>query len=153
MTRRGWQSVARIAAVIGGLLVAAELLSGANASTGVPPTTVSLSTFAGNWGGHDRGLVIGRTGVGFEQVNSGCCPPSFKMTFRIYRPRHTPRGAGATLRVTAVYAPKGRYAVRRPLPHVGQTTTITLRHGVLVEPLTGNNYCDGAAQSVGKCGA
>jgi hypothetical protein len=106
MTRRGWQSVARIAAVIGWLLVAAELLSGANAATGVPPATVSLATFAANWGGHDRGLVIRPTGIGFEQVNSGCCPPSFKMTFRIYRPRHTPRGAGATLRVIAVYAPR-----------------------------------------------
>lgn len=113
-----------------------------------------FAQFDQQWNGHDRGLSITAIGRGVEQINSGCCPPSFVMTFRLSHPRVTRGIAAATLTVTSVHAPPGgSYAVRRPLPKVGQVGTVTVENGVLEEPLTGTDYCTSRAENAGKCGA
>ena len=56
-----------------------------------PHDAITLVTFAGGWGGHDRGLSITRRGRGVEQVNSGCCCPCFKLVFQLTHPRGTTR--------------------------------------------------------------
>lgn len=117
------------------------------------PNRATLATFAGGWGGHNRGLSITRRGRGVEQVNSGCCCPCFKLVFQLTQPRGTPQFASATATVIAVHAPRGTYAVRRPLPHVGQRGPIQLRNVQIVDTLTGANYCGPHAKGFAPCGA
>src|SRR5258706_15464905 len=128
---------------------AARAAPGAN---GTVPRRATLATFAQNWSGHDRGLVIRVNGRGFEQINSGCCPPSFIMHFQLSRPRGTTRVAFATLTVTAVQSPNPKRSPGpEPPPHIGETATITLKHDVLTDPLTDARYCGLHAPHV--CGA
>lgn len=143
-----------LATALAVLAAATVTASGLSRTTAPVAAPVTIRSFAGGWAGHDRGLIITPQGVGREQVNSGCCPPFFKMTFVLSYPRGTARDARATLTVTAVHAPpRGGYAVKYPYPHVGQKATLRLQAGVIWEPLTGTDYCSGPAENAGKCGA
>jgi len=111
----------------------------------------TLVTFAGYWWGHDRGLRITRDGRASEALNSGCCDRVIDLKFRLSRPRGSTRVAKATATVTAVRVrDHSVYSPAHPAPHIDETWTLPLRHGVIEETLTGTNYC---APEVGKCGA
>lgn len=115
----------------------------------VPRAT--LATFAGHWWGHTRGLDITRAGYGSERVSDGCCYRVIDLSFRLSRPRGTPRDAVITLRVTGVRLyNKALYWKNRPLPRIGQRATLRLRNGVLTESVTGTIFC---APQVTACGA
>ena len=103
--------------------------------------------------GHDRGLDITAAGRGTEQIDSGCCAPFFIMRFRLTHLRKVGAVMYATMIVTYVHAGKGgSYAVRTPLPHVGETGTMVLKNGELWDPLTGANYCGPDSKPL-ACGA
>jgi hypothetical protein len=113
----------------------------------------TLTTFAGGWQGHDRGLHINRWGRGFEQINSGCCCPCFGMAFQLSHVRGTNDFAAATMTVVRLYGTtKGESAPSPPL-HVGQFGSIQFRDDQIIDGLTGINYCGLRAEGAGKCGA
>jgi hypothetical protein len=103
---------------------------------------VTLATFASPWWGHDRVLTVTRDGRAHELVLDSCCHRVVELRFRITRPRGTGRDARATATVVSVHVFDGSQFTRaRPAPRVGQTATLRLRAGMLVEPLSHNVYC------------
>jgi hypothetical protein len=112
-----------------------------------PPAT--LATFAGEWGGHTRGLFIGATGRGDESVDDGCCTRVYRMTFRILAVNGTLTHATATFRVLSYkHYPEG------PRVRVGAVGKLLLRNGIVTNTLTGVYFCsDPAWGATGACGA
>ena len=76
--------------------VAIVTLLGLQSSAPAAGGHVTLETFAGNWGGHDRGLSITRSGRGNEEISSGCCDYVVKLRFHLSNPRGTLDRALAT---------------------------------------------------------
>ena len=114
----------------------------------------TLSTFAGTWQGHGRGLAITRTGHATEAINSGCCYLVIALEFRLSHPRGTPHAARARATVTSVrIANKSWFSKRHPAPRVGDTATIRLRGGAVYEGLTRVYYCLPATWRRQLCGA
>jgi len=148
LTRRnmlGWAGGALILVALSAAIIAGvkKLDGPANPDS----DAATLATFAGYWWGHDRGLRITRDGRASEALNSGCCDRVIDLQFRLSRPRV----ARATATVTAVRVrDHSVYSPAHPAPHIDETWTLPLRHGVIEETLTGTNYC---APEVGKCGA
>lgn len=115
-----------------------------------------LATFAGHWGGHGRGLTITKEGQASEVINTGCCYLAVAVKFQLSRPRGTPRAASATATVMAVRIGDRRwFSKAHPPPHVGQSRRIRLRDGVIIETITGVNYCGSNAKEwvAAGCGA
>jgi hypothetical protein len=109
----------------------------------------SLATFAGEWGGHTRGLQIARDGRARESVDDGCCTRVYDLTFRILSVTGTVTRATATYRVTAYSRHSGG-----PRLHPGRLGTLSLRNGIVTNRLTGVYYCsDPAWGATGACGA
>lgn len=118
-------------------------------SIGLPPRA-SLATFAGAWGGHDRGFSITSTGRGLEGANAGCCARVYEMAFQIVSVSGTLTRAVAVYRVTSFK----RYesGVRRL--HPGAVGKLLLRNGIVSNTLTGDFFCsDPAWGATGACGA
>ncbi len=112
----------------------------------------TLDTFSGTWYGHTRSLAISH-GRAREAIGSGCCDPVINLQLQLSRPRGKSQEA-ATVTVTAVHVlDKSFYTKARPAPHVGQTGTLQLQHGVIIDSLTQAKYCDGRTERAGKCGA
>lgn len=113
------------------------------------PQKATLQSFAGVWGGHDRGLSITRLGKAYEQIQAGCCCPCLRLWYRLSKPVGTTDFAAATITVTAVRAPAkggrvpawGYSSDGSPPPQVGQRGTIQLKDGVILNNLTWTNYC------------
>jgi hypothetical protein len=123
---------------------------GANAAT--RPAT--LATFAGNWGGHDRGLIINRWGRGFAQANNGAGCPCFGVAFQLSHVEGTTENATATETVVKLYGTKHGYpATPPPLPRIGQHATLRLRDGIIQDSFTRDNYCGPRAKGIAPCGA
>jgi hypothetical protein len=59
------------------------LRSGTAGSPAPPTRSATLATFAGVWGGHDRGFSINSRGRGGESTYAGCCMRVYRMTFQI----------------------------------------------------------------------
>lgn len=118
-------------------------------ATPPPPT---LAPLVGMWIGHTRTLTVRRDGTAVESVGDGCCDPIMDLRLRLSHPRRVHGGLVATVVVTGVRM-HDRHALppgRRP-PHVGQTGTLRLRAHVLVDSVTGDDYCGTGAKPV--CGA
>jgi hypothetical protein len=107
----------------------------------------TLSTFAGRWEGHSRGLTITRAGDATESIYSGCCEFVIAVKFRLSHPQGTRHAASATATVTAVrIGDKSVFSKQHPAPHAGESRRIRLRDGVIAETLTGTNYCSPATR-------
>jgi len=131
-----------------GCLGVAAPASGPSTANAVP--AASLATFAGEWGGHTRGLKIDSAGRGQEGVDDGCCHREYRMAFQILSVSGTLTKATATIRVTAFT----RYDKSIPDVPVGQTGTLQLTNGILDNRLTKVFYCsDPAWGATGACGA
>jgi hypothetical protein len=114
----------------------------------------TLSTFAGKWFGHTRGLRIKPNGHAKEAIGDGCCDPVISLQFTLSHPHGTSHHARAEATVTKVKVhDKGDFSKKSPPPHVGEVRRIVLKRGVITERLTGTNYCDTAADNRGVCGA
>lgn len=117
-----------------------------------PPSPPTLAPLVGTWIGHTRTLVVQRDGTVVESVGDGCCDPIMDLRLRVSRPRRAHGSLVATVVVTQV-----RMHDRRALPpgrtppRVGQRGTLRLRAHVLVDTVTGDNYCGAGAKPV--CGA
>lgn len=120
--------------VLGLLVLAGALVAAAAAA---PPRRASVATFAGDWWGHTRSLQVTRTGQAREVVDDGCCTRVVSLRFRLLKPGGTVEDATVPVSVTAV----GRWDVAKARPRVGQLGRLRLRDGVVVESLTGANYC------------
>jgi hypothetical protein len=119
-----------------GLLVLAGALVATAAAA--PPRPATVSAFVGDWWGHTRSLQISRTGQAVEVVDDGCCTRVVSLRFRLLRPSGTVQDATVGFRVTSV----GRWDAPGPRPRVGQLGRLRLRDGIVVDPLTGANYCN-----------
>jgi hypothetical protein len=125
-------------------------LVGATQAATQPAT---LATFAGSWGGHDRGLHINRWGRGFAQINSGAGCPCFGVAFQLSHVHGTPEAATATATVVKLYGARHGYPAPSPLPRIGQHAVLRLRYGIIYDPLTGGDYCGPGAEGATPCGA
>src|SRR5436190_23455876 len=116
-----------------------------------PPPPATVATFAGDWWGHTRSLLITRSGQAQEVVDDGCCTRVVSLRFRLLRPTGTVKDATVAFRVTAV----GRWDASSPRPHVGQPGHLRLRDGIVVDLLTDANYCNDRTRPVRArlCGA
>ena len=117
-----------------------------------PEPRATLATFAGQWGGHDRGLRISANGVGHENALASCCVRVYSMTYRILRVRGTLTHATADIRVTAYRTFRGR---NRPVKQpAGQRGKLVIDNGILTNKLTRDYFCSDPAWGVGgACGA
>lgn len=145
-------------AVLVGLLTAVLLPSAAAGATPIQvhvmQSKATVRTFAGDWYGHTRGLVISKHGHGQESIGNGCCDEVIKLRFHLSAVRGGARHASAKARVTHVHVYDHSYYSRsNPPPHVGEVRRITLRRGVINEKITGTNYCNMHADMTGACGA
>jgi hypothetical protein len=128
-------------------LVATTILSPQQSARGTAP-------FAGAWWGHTRQLVIKRDGAAKEHIDDGCCIPVIDLEFRVSRARGTWRDGRAVATVIRVrYRNRQYFTNAHPAPRVGQTRTIRLKRGLLLENLTGAVYCNGRTKTPGRCGA
>ena len=112
----------------------------------------TLAPFVGTWYGHTRTIAIARDGRAVESVGDGCCDPIMDLRLRVTSPRRIGAELVATVVVTGVRMHDRRALPpgRRP-PRVGQSGTLRLRAHVLVDTVTGDNYCGNGAKPV--CGA
>jgi len=133
--------------ILGLLVLAGALVVTAAAA---PPRAATVSTFAGEWRGHTRSLLITRTGQAEEVVDDGCCTRVISAHFKLLRPSGTVTDAAVALRVTV-----RRWDAPGHRPRVGQLGRLRLRDGILVDLLTGMNYCNDRARPVRArlCGA
>lgn len=136
----------------------ASVPAAVDASALTRPAT--LATFAGSWGGHDRGLVINRGGRGFAQVNSGAGCPCFGVAFQLSHVEGTTANATAREIIVRLYGAKHGYPAPSPLPRIRQRAVLRLHNGIIDEVFTGDNYCgvgakvtSGAGAVIGPCGA
>jgi len=132
------------------LVAFALTVAGAAAAT----RRATLATFVGSWSGHDRGMGINRWGRGYAQINSGASCPCFGVAFQLSHVQGTAENATATETVVRLYGPTHRhvYPIPSPLPRIGQRALLRLRHGVIDEVFTGDDYCAPGA-TPGACGA
>jgi len=116
---------------------------------------VTLATFAGTWFAHTASLKITSSGYATESIGSGCCDPIIDLTFRISHPGGTAAHATALVTATSVTVrdPTAFTPPSSPAPHVGQTGILSLKAGIITEPLTWSIYCDREAGATGVCGA
>jgi len=86
-----------------------------------------------------------------EVVDDGCCTGVISPHFKLLRPSGTVTDAAVAFRVTAVR----RWDAPGHRPRVGQLGRLRLRDGILVDLLTGTNYCNDRARPVRArlCGA
>jgi hypothetical protein len=124
----------------------------ASVSSASPATTTK--PFAGDWWGHTRWLEVGPGGRAREHIDDGCCIRVIDLEFRLTHARGTWRNGQALATVTRVrYRNRQYFTKARPAPHVGETRTIHLREGLLLESLTGATYCNSRTKRPLSCGA
>jgi hypothetical protein len=117
-----------------------------------PTPRATLATFAGRWGGHDRGLTITANGNGNEFANASCCVRVYQMTYRIFAYHGTVTNGTALYRVTSFR--KFLANAKGMTIRVGQIGKLRLRNGILTNVLTDDYFCSGPAWDVtGACGA
>jgi hypothetical protein len=144
MTLRSWIAAVPVAAM-------ATLAVG-----GCGGEKATLDTFAGGWHAHARSLKITRTGDGHEWFTLGLGSGFVvELRFQLSRPTGTPHDATVNATVTAVrIAERSGFTSPHPAPRVGETFKLRLRDGVIIEPLTGANYCGpGVEWPTAGCGA
>lgn len=145
----------RISSVLLPLLLLVALAAGARSASAHDPTPrrATLATFAGYSWGHARSLGITSSGRVSEQINSNCCTHAVRYTFQLAHPRGTVAHATVAFRVTSVQIWRRSWVTQgKPRPRVGQRGELRLNHGVIVDRLTGFNYCNRTAGNAGKCG-
>jgi hypothetical protein len=124
--------------------------AGRPAASKQPPPPASLTTFAGRWGGHTRGLSIAANGRGREAADDGCCTRVYQVTFQILSISGTLTRATAVYRVTSFR----RYESEVRRLHVGDVGKLLLRNGIVANTLTSDSFCsDPAWGATGACGA
>jgi hypothetical protein len=115
------------------------------------PPRAGLTTFAGYWGGHTRGLRITATGRGSESADDGCCTRAYDLSFQILSVTGTETRATATYRVTRF---KRYPTFDHPIMRVGQVGELRLRNGVVTNRESDDYFCsDPAWAATGVCGA
>lgn len=110
----------------------------------------SVHTFAGHWRGHTRGIDIARNGHGREYLHVAGIAHPLVVRFRILRVYGTPSDAVARVLVTSVDGPRSILKmVRHPNLRADDDAALLLKHGVIRDGLTGDDYC---APHVDECG-
>jgi alpha-tubulin suppressor-like RCC1 family protein len=112
----------------------------------------TVDVFAGQWGGHERGLRISRSGLAKMVVYLGCCTHVINLSFHLSRVRGTYSFARARARITHVHV-FTRGILHPGPPHVGDVGTVRLKGGIITEPFLGGIYCDVPNALRGNCGA
>ena len=126
------------------------LRSNGSAGAKRPAPPAFITTFAGRWGGHTRGLSITLSGRGHESANDGCCSRVYQMTFKITSVSGTLTRAAAEYRVTSFRRSDRGF---RSL-HVGEIGKLLLRNGIVTNTLTHDFFCSGPAWgATAACGA
>jgi hypothetical protein len=134
------------------LAIAGAILAGATSAATPRPATIA--TFAGNWIGHTRYLRIDHQGHAVESVDDGCCDHVLSLDFKLSKPLGTTANAKATATVTLIHmSDPGDLGPSYVPPRVGQSRLVYLHNGVLTDELSGQAYCDSAAERRGVCGA
>jgi alpha-tubulin suppressor-like RCC1 family protein len=111
-----------------------------------------LDVFAGRWFGHERSLTISRKGRAKMDVYLGCCDHIIKLWFQLSRVHGTYSTARARARITRVHVFDKDF-IGSHAPHVGLVRTLRLKRGIIVEPFSGDFYCDEMRGMNGDCGA
>jgi hypothetical protein len=125
-------------------------LGGAEMPAMQPAPAAGLATFAGEWGGHTRGLTISPSGRGLENTDDGCCDHVYRLGLQILSVSGTLTDAVARYRVTSFV----RYHAEGPNLRIGQTGTLQLSDGIITNSRTHNIFCsDPAWGATGACGA
>jgi len=110
-----------------------------------------LATFAGRWGGHDRGLLVSPNGRGSEFALASCCARVYRLGFRILSVGGTLTDATAVYRVTSYKRYDRSFKLQL---HKGATGKLELRNGIITNSLTRDFFCSGPAWgATGACGA
>jgi hypothetical protein len=123
--------------------------AGSSASQRRPPRA-GLATFAGRWGGHDRGLSVTSSGRGREFGNASCCERVYELGFEILSVRGTLTRATAVYRVT--WFRRYESGVRKL--RVREVGKLLLRNGIVTDTLTRDFFCSNPAWgATGACGA
>jgi hypothetical protein len=132
------------------------LRSATPSSPGVTPRPVpaaTLATFAGDWGGHDRGFPISKSGVGRERVNDSCCHRVYDLSLRVTSVTGTLTRATAIYNVTAFKNYESGDGLKI---NVGDVGKLQLRNGIVTNTLTHAYFCGEVAwgaSRTGGCGA
>jgi hypothetical protein len=136
-----------IVLAIAGAILAAD-------TSAATPKQATLATFAGTWIGHTRYLRIDHQGHAVESVDDGCCDHVLSLDFKLSNPHGTTKNASATATVTFIHmSDPGDFGPSYRPPRVGQSRLVYLHHGVLTDELSGEAYCDPAAERRVDCGA
>lgn len=115
-----------------------------------PAPAATTATFARDWIGHTRDLLVASSGVATEKIDDGCCHHVLTATYRIDSVSGTTADATAAVTVTAVTPGDEPLS---PMPAVGQHGTLHLTGGILTSSLSHTVYCDLRTGRSGACGA
>jgi hypothetical protein len=86
----------------------------------------TLTTFAGRWQGHARGLAITPAGAAKEWVSLGLGDFVIALRFHLSRPKGTPHDATATATVTSVRLGDRSAFTTARAPRVGDSRRVRL---------------------------
>jgi hypothetical protein len=115
-----------------------------------PAPQAVLATFAGRWGGHDRGLLVSPNGRGSESGLASCCARVYRLGFQILSVWGTLTDATAVFRVTSFK----RYDRSFRKIRVGARGELVLRNGIVTNRLTRDFFCSNPAWgATSACGA
>lgn len=122
------------------------------------PAKVTLKTFAGQWGGHTRGLKITRNGTATENVDDGCCTHVYTIRYKLSNPRGSASRPKITATITSAEVPDpSLFSKEFPQPKVGQKVTFTIKRTSKADILTTNprqvTYCRNVKGTASPCGA
>jgi len=109
-----------------------------------------FSDLVGLFSGLTRLLTIGEDGTVEEKIQEGCCDLVIRLSYQLEEP--VTKAGTTTAKATLTFVKVGRRKLLDGrVPRVGETSTITLRKGVITPPFLKASYCDTKAAKKGTC--